>query len=112
MDTPLKHANNRRQQDRLATDADVNCVVWHPLTGEALQAWARDLSVGGVCLLLPVRFEAGQHLSLELKHTSRGTTLQLTVEVRHAEIYCPNDTWLHGSRFLKELSKEELQLFL
>ena len=66
----------------------------------------------GIALLADQPFETGQLLTLELRHAQLGVVRKYLIEVRHADICCPNDAWLYGCRFARPLRDDELQLWL
>jgi hypothetical protein len=102
----------RRCAPRDTAGASISCAVREPRTGRWLPTAIRDISVTGISLLLEQPFEPGQLLTIELRHDKCGWTRKYLIEVRHADICYPNDDWLHGCRFARPLSDEELRLWL
>jgi hypothetical protein len=102
----------------------VECRVWprHPCAVQVQcqpaaarqdkeQIWqgtVRDLSRGGVGLILPRRFEPGTVLFVELPGSE---ARPLLVRVAHT-VRLPRGTWLLGCAFSSKLSEEELQRWL
>lgn len=102
----------RRRAPRLVPDLAVSCAIRDSRTGSWQPAMIRDVSLTGLALLAAQEFEAGQLLTVELRHAKRGITRKYLVEVRHADICCPNDAYLFGCRFARALHEEELSLWL
>jgi hypothetical protein len=71
----------------------------------------RDLSTGGLGLVLKRRFEPGAGLAIELPAQKDRPEETLLARVRHAT-RLPDGSWLHGCKFISELSDDELQRLL
>jgi hypothetical protein len=113
--TPLFRGSGdleRRLVRRIACDAGSVCQILDPRTGRSWPAAIRNLSVTGISLLSARRFEASELLSIELSHASRGFSRRYLVQVRHSDICCPDDAWLHGCCFARPLREEELRALL
>ncbi len=102
----------RRRASRYEPDAEIACTIRDPRSNEQHTAAIRDVSASGIALLTDAPFEVGSLLTIELCHADRGLKRKFLVEVRHADICYPNDSWLHGCRFVKPLTDEELQSWL
>jgi len=81
-----------------------------PTADSAVTAWlgqVRDISRGGVALILPRWIERGTHLIVDLA-TNAAELRRLPVQVVHAswEMDC---RWIIGCAFATPLSDEELQ---
>jgi hypothetical protein len=106
---------------------DLGCRVWERFPCDVPAAcqpvatrndkdhvWAatiRDISIGGVGLVLPRRFEPGMGLQIELPGAEPGmgeTLLARVVYVRRL----PEGTWLMGCSFISQLSEQELERLL
>lgn len=70
----------------------------------------RDISLGGIALMLRRRFERGTSLILELA-TNAGELRRLSVQVVHAT-WEMDGRWVIGCTFTSPLSEEELQTFV
>jgi hypothetical protein len=86
----------------------VLCRLSRPERGAWLPAWVRDISVSGISLLAERRFEPGTLLVLQLENTQTKQAVRLEMVVVHT-VPCPNDAWLHGGAFRKELGAQELR---
>lgn len=102
----------RRREPRYVCDPDTSCQVLDPRTGCSWPAAIRNLSAAGICLLTSRQFELGELFAIELHNARRGFTRKYLAEVRHSDICCPNDSWLHGCRFARPLREEELRELL
>lgn len=102
----------RRGEHRLSCDAGTFCQILDPGSGYLWPASIRNLSIGGICLVAGRHFQAGELLTIELKNTERSFSRKCLVEVRHSDICCPNDTWIHGCRFARPLREEELHALI
>lgn len=102
----------RRRAPRQAVDAGVCCALRDPQTGRWRPAGVRDISLTGIALLTTCQLDSGQVLTIELRHEDRGLIRKYLIEVRHSDICCPNDAFLHGCRFALPLRIEELRGWL
>jgi hypothetical protein len=102
----------RRRAPRNPPDADVYCLIRDPRSGSWRPGGIRDISATGIALLTNAFFETERLLTIELRDSKRGIARKYLVEVRHSDICCPNDTWLHGCRFIHPLSDDDLQLWI
>src|SRR5437773_7238549 len=101
----------RRAYVRLATDLAVTC---RPSGRQPDVGWpgrVRDISQGGVGLLLRHRFQPGTTLTVEM-HGSGGPLLRaVTIRVIHATAVVDGATscWLHGCAFDEPLDPAEVE---
>ena len=104
----------RRAWVRTPNDHEVSCQPMAASSKEELDtAWlgrVRDISVGGIALLLNHRFEPGTALIVELSERPK-VLRHLLVHVIHATPE-PNGRWILGCAFDCALSQQELQTFL
>ena len=70
-----------------------------------------DISLGGVRIVLPRRFEKGTGLAVELPGTEDRESTVVFVKVVHVKAL-GNGAWALGCRFLSELSDDQLQSLL
>jgi hypothetical protein len=110
-----------------AAPSGAHCRVWPrhecelpgscaPLTArdDSIVSWngkLRDISLGGVGLVLSRRFEAGTVLSLELTAAAEGAPQRFLVRVVRV-LPEPDHKWLLGCVLLSRLSQEKLQALL
>jgi hypothetical protein len=73
-------------------------------------ATIRDISTGGLKLLLNRRFERGSGLAIELP-TEDGSTTTVLARVAHVHA-APEGGWVLGCTFISELSDEEVRAVL
>jgi hypothetical protein len=71
----------------------------------------RDLSTGGLGLVLKRRFEPGAGLAIELPAVGDRPAETLLARVRHAT-RLSDGRWVHGCAFISELSEDELNALL
>lgn len=101
----------RRVSTRYPCSLTTSCRLIASVRGSTLPARVRNLSVGGISLVVNRHFESGSVLTIELKSLKRdfACTLELTV------CYCvdhPNGESILGGRFLRTLDDDELSIFL
>jgi hypothetical protein len=73
--------------------------------------WAgrvRNLSRGGLRLLLPRRFEPGTLLQIEVESVRDGDPVPLLARVIHVGPEAPG-VWAVGCAFLRELGRDDLE---
>lgn len=102
----------RRRAPRYKPDEAVCCTIQNLHTGDSWPTAIRDISLTGIALLVAQSFETGQLLTIQMQHAKLRLVRKYLVEVRHADICCPNDAWLHGCRFARPLRDDELRLWL
>jgi hypothetical protein len=81
-----------------------------PIGTECKEAWAasiRDLSTGGIGLVVNRRFEPGALLVVELQDTEQTTTRTLLVRVVRA-MKEDKTAWLLGCEFIYKMTEAEL----
>jgi len=76
--------------------------------GRDWPARIRDLSTGGLCLVLGRRFEPGAGLAIEVPAADEGSSSTLLARVVHVRADGPG-SWALGCAFVSPLSDEELQ---
>jgi hypothetical protein len=101
----------RRKSERLPCNGDTICRVLDPVKCRSSQVGIRDISLTGVCLLLPTQFETGAKLIIEIENHRLHFVHRQTVCVQHNGIQLPNESWLHGCGLAKPFPKEVLQVF-
>lgn len=98
----------RRIWVRSLSDVETMCKLAEaPATGR-LSARIRNISRGGVNLLLPQTIEPGALLSIELPGDAAGDEYFVLACVAHAHAQ-RNGEWSIGCTFARELSEEEVQ---
>jgi hypothetical protein len=102
--------DERRLWIRHPLSVEVVCRSAHALEGPHLKAKVRNISLGGVSLVVNRPFQEGDLLSVELP----GATPQAATTVLACIVHVgaePNDEWILGCNFSSELTDEELKLF-
>jgi|SRR5208283_2052634 len=74
-------------------------------------ATVRDLSPGGIGLLIPCSVAPGETIAVELPEQSEDTWLLKRVQVVHATLKGPGH-WLVGGVFVNRLNSKELRVLL
>ena len=101
----------RRKAERIPCNGQTICRVLEPVKCRSNQVGVRDISLTGICLLLPSQFENGTKLTIEIENHYLHFVHRLSVCVQHNGIQLPNESWLHGCVFANPLPKEVLQVF-
>jgi hypothetical protein len=101
----------RRAYVRLETDLPVTC---RPKGRKIDVGWpgrVRDISQGGIGLLLRHRFESGTVLIVELRGSGGPLARAMTLRVVHATAVMDGATpsWLHGCAFDQLLGPAEIE---
>ncbi|MBL8794739.1 MAG: PilZ domain-containing protein [Planctomycetia bacterium] len=81
-----------------------------PITATKREAWTaiiRDLSTGGMGIIVPRRFEPGTLLTIDLEDAARTSHNSFVVRVMHITQETEN-SWLLGCAFTSKLSEAEL----
>lgn len=80
-----------------------------PIGTERTEAWAacvRDLSTGGMGLILNRRFEPGTLLVVDLQDAEQAA--HRTLLVRVARVHKEGQIWLLGCEFIHKMTEQEL----
>jgi hypothetical protein len=104
----------RRAWIRFGADLDAACHAKGALKDVGWTAKVKDISRGGVGLLLRHRFRAGTPLVLELKSRDGSFCRTMTAQVARvmAVLAEGRPNWFLGCAFDQPLSEEELQKLL
>lgn len=102
---------DRRRQVRYESSLHANCHLDAPMPQPSWPALVRNLSVGGIGLLLSHRFRPGTHLVVQLRNPNGSLRRTLRVRVRHATAMPASDpaAWYLGCSFASCLSEGELR---
>lgn len=101
-------ADERRAHVRYPCELDSSCV---PIAGSRGMEWTgkiRDISQGGIGVVLNRRFELGTLLTIEVQEPDGRTSGTLLARVVHVT---PHSTggWVIGCCFTNELGEDEVQ---
>jgi hypothetical protein len=101
----------RRAFVRLASDLVSTCRTSGPGRDVSWPGKVRDISLGGVGLIMQHRFRAGTALDVELRDPTGHLLRTVWVRVAHATatIVDGRTCWLLGCRFDQPLTEDELQ---
>lgn len=105
-----RRATERRVAVRYPVSHETTCHAVTAPYGALCPGWVRDLSASGIGLVIDRRFPAGTWLTLELDNAELGASVSVSARVVHV-IEMPNDTWLHGCAFDRDLNENELRAF-
>ncbi len=105
---PQTTGAERRAWIRYPCERETLC---QPYTQDNDELWwpaaVRDLSAGGVGLLMTRRFEPGTILSMELASGPDGAARQLLVRVKHATTRTARG-WIVGCEFFSPMGEDEI----
>jgi hypothetical protein len=101
----------RRASTRYPCNLATSCRLIATLPGEPMPARIRNISVGGISLVLSQPFDSGSMLGLELRSMTRNIARMFQVTILYT-IEHPSGDWISGARFVQPLSDEELKAFL
>lgn len=104
----------RRAWVRYGTDLQATCRGPGPAKAIGWPARVKDISAGGIGLLLRHRFRPGTVLAVELHRPSGGCAGVLVVRVVHANprTVDSESCWLMGCLLAEPLTDDELQALL
>jgi hypothetical protein len=102
-------AQGRRASPRYAADLEVSCRrALGAGRADAGSARLRDISVGGIGLVLARRFEVGTLLAVDLANPGSGSPRSLLARVTHVTAHAPGE-WLLGLALLRPVGEDELR---
>jgi hypothetical protein len=104
-----KSVVERRQWPRFSSKKETLCRPAHPPGETNVRAGVRNISQGGINLLVPRSFSKGTLLHVDspednTSHELLACVVQVTLPAEHS--------WAVGCSFLRALSEPELQAFL
>ncbi len=105
-------AAERRAFVRVPSDLDATCRTAGPMRDQGWPGHVRDISRGGLGLLVRHSFRPGSELTVELRERGGGDVRRvLSVRVVHATAVLVEGSyrWLLGCAFDQPLSEEEFQ---
>jgi hypothetical protein len=110
-DGPQPSGIERRVWTRFSSNLSTSCRIKASLPNKAARARVRNISVGGVSLIVASPVEIGSVVPLELRSSLRdfGCTLELRV------LYCvehPGGDSILGGSFVQPLTEDQLRNFL
>jgi len=107
-------ASERRAWVRVGSDLDASCQTAGAMKDAGWPAKVRDVSAGGVGLLLKHRFKPGTSLAVELRDAAGGAECSLRARVVHTtSVIVEGDRyWLIGCALDTPLSESELAALL
>jgi len=101
---------DRRVWVRHPADLKATCQSAEDADADRLSARVRNLSVGGISLVVNRPFEPGEMVSIELPDSGEGSTSTVLACVVHVNRQ-GEEEWALGCTFSRELSDEDLQAF-
>lgn len=110
-DEPEPSGIERRASTRYPCNLATSCRLAASVKGDTVPARVRNISAGGVSLVLGHEFTSGALIALELRNTGRNFARTLQVRV----IYCiehPSGDWILGGAFVSPLTDDEVKAFL
>jgi hypothetical protein len=102
-----RRASVRYPSDPESFSLDNSC---RPITAPQREAWSatvRDLSTGGMGIVINRRFEPGTLLIVELEDAEHTSSRSLLVRVVRAAQEA-RDCWFHGCAFTTKMTESEL----
>jgi hypothetical protein len=109
---PSKPAGKDRRGGTRHPSLDTSARVVAAVGDDFCLAKIRNISPGGVSLVVSREFAAGAILTIDLIETKTNRfSRTMQVEVRYATEH-PNGDWILGCMFLEALTDEEVQTFL
>ena len=110
--TNLTSVAERRATPRFPCNLETVCRLVATMPDDPWPAMVRNISLGGICLVLHRRLEPGTVLAVELQDSVHGRTPR-TVQMRITSVAeYPSGGWICGGAFADRLSPDELRVLL
>lgn len=109
-DPPIVSSIDRRASTRYPCNLATSCRM-AALLGDTFPGRVRNISVGGISLVVARPFDSNTELSVELRSNFRHFSRTMRIRV----CYCiehPSGDWILGASFIQALSDEEVRLLL
>jgi len=101
----------RRASTRYPCNLATSCRLIASISGDPVPGRVRNISSGGISLVVSHPFESGSLVLIELRSMTRNVSGQLQVRVIYS-IEHPSGDWILGASFVKPLGEEDLKTFL
>lgn len=101
----------RRASTRYPCNLATSCRLVASLPGDPVPARVRNISVGGMNLVMTQPFESGSLLFIELRSMTRNIVRTVQLRIIYS-IEHPSGDWIAGASFVQPLTDEELKAFL
>lgn len=108
---PAEGGSGRRRAARFPCALGTSGLIREEPDGEPDWVAVRNLSAGGVSLVVRNRVEPGVNLTLDLFNKNRHFDCQVPLRVIHVRDY-PGDSFLVGGAFARPLNDEELRALI
>lgn len=109
--TSAATADERRAHVRYPCEFDSSCSPISAARGSQWTGKVRDISQGGIGIILSRRFELGTLLSVEIQEPDGRSSGSLLARVVHVTPHSSGG-WAVGCCFTSELSEEEVKNFV
>jgi hypothetical protein len=109
--SPKSPGSDRRASLRQPCSLGTRCDINATLETERQSAQVRNLSAGGISLIVDREFEPQTILSLRLFNTTRCYACSLRIRVVYSVPH-PSGEWILGGAFTRNLTDQELEAFL
>ena len=101
----------RRASTRFPCNLATSCRLVASLPDDPVPARVRNISVGGLSLVLAKPFDSGSLLAIELRSMTRNVTRTLQIRILYV-VEHPSGDWIAGASFVQPLADDELKTFL
>lgn len=108
---PIVSTIDRRASTRYPCNLATSCRLAALVPGDVFPGRVRNVSSGGISLVLSRPFDSGTDLTVELRsnfrHFSRTVRVHICYCIEH-----PSGDWIVGASFAEPLAEEEVRLLL
>lgn len=101
----------RRDTVRYTINLDTSCRLLAMVQGESNPIRVRNISAGGISLVLPRELPPDTLLEIELLNRPQMFLCKLQVNITY-RVEHPSGDWIMGGAFLRRLTDEELRMLL
>jgi hypothetical protein len=108
---PEPKAIERRASTRYPCNLATSCRIVASLAGEPLPARVRNISIGGLSLVLTHPSDPGTLMAIDLRSMTRNITHSVQIRIIYT-IEHPSGDWIAGAAFVQPLTDEEVKAFL
>jgi hypothetical protein len=101
----------RRASTRYPCNLATSCRLVASFPGDTVPARVRNISVGGMSLVLTRPLDSGTLLDIELRSMTRNVSQTFQIRVIYS-IEHPSGDWILGTSFVQPMTEEVLKAFL
>jgi hypothetical protein len=108
---PIVSRIDRRASTRYPCNLSTSCRIAALVAGDPIPGRVRNISAGGISLVLGHPVDGGDEITVELRSNFRHFARAMLVRVAYC-VEHPSGDWIVGAAFTQPMTEEEVKLLL